>query len=88
MGVKITLPFCHGLAAEVAERMGYPVAGTNALRRAFSIVRTSGERWYLPELHRLRASLAQKTGRSDIALRAHANAEILARAQGRIELAT
>ena len=88
MGVKITLPFCHGLAAEVEGSMGNPIAGMNALRQAFAIARTSGERWYLPELHQLRASLAQKTGRADIALRAHAHAELLARAQGRVELAT
>ncbi len=86
MGVKITLPFCHGLVAEVAGSMGHPAAGMNALRQAFAIVRASGERWYLPELHRLRASLAQKTGRSDIALRAHAHAKLLAQAQGRVEL--
>ena len=88
MGVRITLPFGHGLAAEVAGNMGDPVAGMHALRRAFAIVRVSGERWYLPELHRLRAGLAQQAGRSDITHRALACAEAVARAQGRIGLAT
>ncbi|MGQ7289455.1 AAA family ATPase [Vreelandella venusta] len=88
MGVRVTLPFGHGLAAEVAGNMGDPVAGMHALRQAFAIVRASGERWYLAELHRLRAGLAQKAGRPDIASRALAHAEAVARAQGRIELVT
>ncbi len=86
MGVRITLPFCHGLAAEVAGNMGDPVAGMHALRQAFAIVRASGERWYLAELHRLRAGLAQEAGRLDIARQALARAEAVARAQGRVEL--
>lgn len=88
MGVRVTLPFGHGLAAEVAGNMGDPVSGMHALRQAFAIVRASGERWYLAELHRLRAGLAQKAGRPDIASRALAHAEAVARAQGRIELVT
>lgn len=86
MGVRITLPFCHGLAAEVAGNMGDPVAGMHALRQAFAIVRASGERWYLAELHRLRAGLAQEAGRLDIARQALARSEAVARAQGRVEL--
>ncbi|MGY4878221.1 AAA family ATPase [Vreelandella aquamarina] len=85
MGVRITLPFGHGLAAEVAGNMGDPVAGMHALRQAFSIIRVSGERWYLAELHRLRAGLAQQAGRLDIARRALACAEAVAQAQGRTE---
>ncbi|WP_289044150.1 AAA family ATPase [uncultured Aliiroseovarius sp.] len=87
-GVRITLPFGHGLAAEAAAKMGDPVAGMRALRRAFALVRATGERWYLADLYRLRAGLAQKAGRRDIARRARAHANAVARTQGRIELAT
>ncbi|UYO73986.1 AAA family ATPase [Halomonas qinghailakensis] len=88
MGVRITLPFCHGLAAEVAGKMGDPVAGMHSLRQAFAIARASGERWYLAELHRLRAGLAQEAGRFDIARHALTRAETVAQAQGRIVLTT
>ncbi|WP_027967660.1 AAA family ATPase [Halomonas halocynthiae] len=88
MDVRITLPFGHGLAAEVAGNMGDPIAGMRALRQAFAIVRVSGERWYLAELHRLRAGLAQQAGRPDIARRALACTEAVVQEQREIELIT
>jgi len=46
-----------GLLAEVYEAIGSPAAGFMAITEALTLVDKTGERWYEPELHRLKGAL-------------------------------
>jgi predicted ATPase len=45
------------LLAEAHGTMGQPEAGLTVLTEALALVDTTGERWYAPELHRLKGEL-------------------------------
>ena len=45
------------LLAEAHGTMGQPAAGLTALAEALTLVDTTGERWYEPELYRLKGEL-------------------------------
>jgi predicted ATPase len=45
------------LLAEAYGMMGQPAAGLTALAEALTLMDTTGERWYEPELHRLKGAL-------------------------------
>ena len=82
MNVRLTLPLGLALSAEVAARRGDAARGLPFLRRALATVRTTGERWYEAELHRLWALMMGRAGRPDHARRALDRARDIARRQG------
>jgi predicted ATPase len=56
-GAEITRPYWLALLAEAYGIIGQPEAGLTALVEALMLVDTTGERWYEPELHRLKGVL-------------------------------
>ena len=50
-------PYSLALLAEAHGTMGQPEAGLAALTEALTLVDTTGERWYEPELYRLKGEL-------------------------------
>ena len=50
-------PYYLALLAEAYGTMGQPEAGLTVLAEALTLVDTTGERWYEPELHRLKGAL-------------------------------
>src|SRR5262249_45093204 len=56
-GAEIARPCYLALLAEAYGIMGQPEAGLTALTEALTRVETTGERWYEPELHRLKGEL-------------------------------
>jgi predicted ATPase len=56
-GAKIALSHYLALLAEAYGTMEQPEAGLTALAEALTLAETTGERWYEPELHRLKGIL-------------------------------
>jgi class 3 adenylate cyclase/predicted ATPase len=56
-GAELARPYCLALLAEAYGTMGQPEAGLTALVEALLLANKTGERWYEPELHRLRGEL-------------------------------
>ena len=56
-GTEIGRPYYLALLAEAHGIMGQPAAGLTALTEALTLVDSSGERFYEPELHRLKGAL-------------------------------
>jgi predicted ATPase len=56
-GAETTRPYYLALLAEAYGMMGQPEAGLTILTAALTHVDTTGERWYEPELHRLKGEL-------------------------------
>jgi predicted ATPase len=56
-GAEIGRPWRLALLAEAYGTMGQPEAGLAVLTEALTLVDTTGERWYEPELHRLKGAL-------------------------------
>ena len=50
-------PYFLALLAEAHGIMGQPEAGLTVLTEALTLVDTTGERWYEPELYRLKGAL-------------------------------
>ena len=50
-------PYFLALLAEAHGTMGQPAAGLTALAEALTLVDTTGEHWYEPELYRLKGEL-------------------------------
>lgn len=82
MQLGLTMPYGLALKAEIAALRGETAVGFTALRRALRMTRTTGERWYEAELHRLWAALATRSGKPDSARRALDRAVSLATEQG------
>jgi len=57
MGAEILRPYWLALLAEAHGTIGEPEVGLTALTEALTLVDTTGERWYEPELHRLKGEL-------------------------------
>jgi predicted ATPase len=57
MGAEIFRPYWLALLAEVHGTMGQPETGLAVLAEALTLVDTTGERWYEPELYRLKGAL-------------------------------
>ena len=56
-GSEILRPWFLSLLAEAHGSLGEPGAGLEALKEALTLVDTTGERWYEPELYRLKGEL-------------------------------
>jgi predicted ATPase len=56
-GTEIVRPYYLALFAEAHSIIGQPHAGLTVLAEALTLVDTTGERWYEPELHRLKGEL-------------------------------
>jgi predicted ATPase len=56
-GAEIARPYFLALLAEAYEIMGQPEEGLTVLTEALALVDTTGERWYEPELYRLKGDL-------------------------------
>jgi predicted ATPase len=56
-GATIRRPYLLAILAEVHGTIGQPEAGLTVLTEALALVDTTGERWYAPELHRLKGAL-------------------------------
>jgi predicted ATPase len=54
---EITRPYLLALLAEAHSTMGQPEAGLTVLAEALTLAETTGERWYDPELYRLKGEL-------------------------------
>jgi class 3 adenylate cyclase/predicted ATPase len=65
-GAEIARPYYLALLAEAYGIMGQPEAGLAVLTEALTLVDTTGERWYEPELYRLKGVLLlqQSSGNS------------------------
>jgi adenylate cyclase len=57
IGAEHLRPYFLALLAEAYGIMGQPEAGLTALTEALTLVDTTGERWYAPELYRLKGEL-------------------------------
>src|SRR5262249_28240291 len=55
-GAALARPYFLSLLGEAHEATGQPEAGLTALTEAFTLVETSGECWYVPELYRLKGT--------------------------------
>jgi predicted ATPase len=56
-GGEILRPYFLALLAEAYETMGQPAEGLRTLTEALTLVDKTGERWYEPELYRLKGAL-------------------------------
>jgi predicted ATPase len=56
-GAEVFRPYFLALLAEVYGAMGQPETGMTALMEALMLVEKTGERWYEPELYRLKGAL-------------------------------
>src|SRR5262245_48920302 len=56
-GAEIGRPYFLALLTEAHGAMGQPEAGLTVLTEALTLVDTTGERWYAPELYRLKGEL-------------------------------
>jgi predicted ATPase len=56
-GAALARPYFLSLLVEAHGATGQPEAGLTALTEAFTLVETSGECWYVPELYRLKGTL-------------------------------
>jgi predicted ATPase len=56
-GAETLRPYWLALLAEAHGIMGQPAAGLTVLAEALALVDTTGERWYEPELYRLKGAL-------------------------------
>jgi predicted ATPase len=57
IGTEVLLPYFLALLAEAYETIGQPAAGLAVIAEALTLVGKTGERWYEPELHRLKGAL-------------------------------
>jgi predicted ATPase len=56
-GAALARPYFLSLLVEAQGATGQPEAGLTTLTEAFTLVETSGEGWYVPELYRLKGTL-------------------------------
>ena len=56
-GAEVLRPYFLALLAEAYETIGQPAAGLAVLAEALTLADKTGERWYEPELHRLKGAL-------------------------------
>jgi predicted ATPase len=56
-GAETLRPYFLALLAEAYGAIGSPAAGLMAITEALTLVDKTGERWYEPELHRLKGEL-------------------------------
>ena len=56
-GAEIAQPYWLALLAEAHGSIGEPKAGLTVLTEALTLVDTTGERWYEPDLYRLKGEL-------------------------------
>jgi predicted ATPase len=56
-GAEVSRPYFLALLAEAHGIMGDPEPGLKVLKEALALVDTTGERWYEPELYRLKGEL-------------------------------
>jgi len=56
-GAELHGPYYLALLAEVYGIMGQPESGLTVLAEALTLAETTGDRWYAPELYRLKGAL-------------------------------
>jgi predicted ATPase len=61
-GRRVTKPYMLSLLASAKADFGYPNEGLELLQDAVVSTEASGERWWEPELHRLRGQLIAARG--------------------------
>ena len=81
-GARLRLPYYLGLLAGIFCRAGRSAEGLAVIEEAFTEVRSTNERWWDPELHRLRGDLLLAAGAPDEAAAAHLRAVEIARGMG------
>ncbi|HZW90462.1 MAG TPA: AAA family ATPase [Myxococcaceae bacterium] len=87
-GARLRLPYYLGLLAGVLCRAGRPVEGMGVLDEALAEVRSTNERWWDAELHRLRGDLRlQGNGGEEDAGAAYSRSLEIARSMGAPSLA-
>ncbi|HEY3587253.1 MAG TPA: hypothetical protein VGK85_08870, partial [Myxococcaceae bacterium] len=87
-GARLRLPYYLGLLAGACCRAGLAAEGMAALDEALAEVRSSNERWFDPELHRLRGDLRLASGAGeDEARAAYGRSLEIARSMGASSLA-
>ena len=57
IGAEVLRPYFLALLAEAYETIGQPAAGLAVIAEALTLADKTGERWYEPELHRLKGAL-------------------------------
>ena len=68
-GAKLFRPYLLGLLAELCGEVRQTTRGQSFVNDALDSVETIEERWYEPELYRLRADLALNTSRRRLRIR-------------------
>lgn len=84
MGVRSTQPYSLALLAEASAARGDVGEGFRGLAQALRIARSTGERWYEAEIHRLWGDLSVRSGRAAGARRAFRRARAVAARQGSV----
>jgi tetratricopeptide (TPR) repeat protein len=86
-GARVRLPYYLSLLAQMYDRAKRPAEGLDIIEEALAQARTSNERWWDAELHRLRGKFMHAAGRDaqdvDAAMRRAAD---IARGQGSLAL--
>ena len=82
IGANIALPYFEGLRAYAAALGGDGRTGEDDLNRAVAAAERQGERWYQPELYRMRGDLLLRAGEPDMARGCFEQALVIARSQG------
>jgi class 3 adenylate cyclase/predicted ATPase len=57
LGTALIVPYYHALVGQTLARHGEPAQAAAKLEEALDLVARTGERWFEPELHRLRGEL-------------------------------
>ncbi|MGH8983169.1 MAG: BTAD domain-containing putative transcriptional regulator [Acidimicrobiia bacterium] len=83
-GARLLDPLFVGLHADTERRAGRLADALGAADEALSLAESTGERWYEPEIHRLRAAVLAGLGRADEAREAARVALAVAGRQGAV----
>jgi serine/threonine protein kinase/tetratricopeptide (TPR) repeat protein len=80
-GIRVYMPHCYAILAEIHLKLGQPEQGLASVRAALKRVAVSGERFYEAELYRLRGECLRRLGRAEQARACFFQALSVARVQ-------
>jgi tetratricopeptide (TPR) repeat protein len=80
-GGKLVLPSLLTILADAYGMVGQPQEGLDRLAEAASLVETTQERWFEPEMHRVRGTLLRSMDERDAAEDSYCRALVVARQQ-------
>ncbi|MCY1022500.1 protein kinase domain-containing protein [Pyxidicoccus sp. MSG2] len=80
-GIRVYMPHCYAMLAEIHLKLEQPEEGLAAVRAALKRVAVSGERFYEAELHRLRGECLRRLGMAEQARACFSKALSVAREQ-------